>query len=96
LSRKRKAKQRLEQSRARGLLKEQLKLAETEAALLKREQAIATQQYEDAMIAMYRDADLERRALLEDEYQKVAGSSLKRAHESRIIAALAKSVARRL
>ena len=48
------------------------------------------------MIALYRDADATQRAVLEVEYQKVAGSSLKRAFEARIIASLAKSAARRL
>jgi hypothetical protein len=40
------------------------------------------------MIVMYWDADAIQRAALEVEYKKVAGSSLKRAHEVRIIAAL--------
>jgi hypothetical protein len=88
LSRKRKAKQRLEQSRKKALLKTELRLAKTEATLLKRERAIAAQQYEDAMIAMYRDSNMIQRIALEAEYQKVAGSSLKRAREARIIAAL--------
>ena len=96
MSRKRKAKRRLEQSRKRGLLKQQLKLAKAEAALLARKMALAAQQYEDAMIAMYRDSNATQRAVLEVEYQKVAGSSLKRAFEARIIAALSKAVARRL
>ena len=96
MSRKRKAKQRLEQSRKKGILKAELRLNEVEAVLLKRERAIAAQQYEDAMIAMYRDSNATQRAVLEVEYQKVAGSSLKRAFEARIIASLAKSAARRL
>jgi hypothetical protein len=96
VSRKRKAKRRLEQSRERGLLKQQLKLAKAEAALLARELALATQQHQDAMIELYRDANVTQRAVLEVEYQKVAGSSLKRAFEARIIASLAKSAARRL
>jgi hypothetical protein len=96
VSRKRKAKRRLEQSRGRGLLKQQRKLAKAEAALLARELALATQQHQDAMIELYRDANVTQRAVLEVEYQKVAGSSLKRAFEARIIASLAKSAARRL
>ena len=78
MSRKRKAKRRLEQSRKKGILKAELRLNEVEVALLAREQAIAAQQYEDAMIAMYRDSNATQRAVLEVEYQKVAGSSLKR------------------
>jgi hypothetical protein len=96
VSRKQKAKRRLEQSRERGFLKDKIRLAEAEAALLKREQAVAAGQYEDAMIAMYRDATATQRAVLEAEYQKVAGSSLKRADEVRIIASLTRSAARRL
>ena len=70
MSRKRKAKQRLEQSRKKGILKAELRLNEVEAVLLKRERAIAAQQYEDAMIAMYRDSNATQRAVLEVEYQK--------------------------
>ena len=62
MSRKRKAKRRLEQSRERGLLKQQLKLAKAEAALLARKLALATQQYEDAMIVSGRERDTAGRA----------------------------------
>jgi hypothetical protein len=88
LSRKRKAKRRLEQSRQRGLLKKKIQLAETKAALLARERAIVAQQYEDSMIVLYRDADAAQRIALEAEYQKVAESNLKRVYEARIIAGL--------
>jgi hypothetical protein len=88
LSRKRKAKRRLEQSRKKALLKTELRLVETEAALLKRERAIEAGRYEDSMIQLYRDANATQRVALEAEYQKVAGSGLKQAHEARIVAAL--------
>jgi hypothetical protein len=95
VGRKRKAKRRLEQSRKRGTLKLKLKLAERERALAEKESELARAQYENAMIQMWRDAEPEQRAALEEPYQKTAGKSLRAVHEARIIAALQKSVARR-
>lgn len=88
MSRKRKAKRRLEQSREKGDLKARIRLNEEKLVLVETRLSLAAQQYEDVMIAMYRDADPEHRALLEAEYTKVAGSSLKSVFEVRIIAAL--------
>jgi hypothetical protein len=88
LSRKLKARQRLEQSREKGDLKARIRLNEEKLVLAEARLSLAAQQYEDTMIFMYKDADPEHRALLEAEYKKVAGSSLKSVLEARIIAAL--------
>jgi hypothetical protein len=88
MSRKHKAKHRLEQSRKEGTLKAELRLAEAEAALLIRERAIVAQQYEDGMIAMYRDADATQRDELERVYKEATKNSLRTVHEAHIIASL--------
>jgi hypothetical protein len=92
----RKAKRTLEQSRKKGAIKGRIKLSREKIALAEARLSMAVQQYEDSMITLYRDADTAQRAALEAEYQKVAGNSLKLVFESRIIASLQKSAARRL
>jgi hypothetical protein len=77
MSRKCKARQRLEQSRKNGGLKTRIRLNEERLVLAEARLSLAARQYEDAMIFMYKDADPEHRALLEAERNKVAGSSLK-------------------
>ena len=90
MSRKRKARQRLEQSRKREALAERVRLNEKRLTLVETHLVMASQRYEDSMIALYRDADDQQRAALEIEYQKSAGVSLQALYKSRIIAALSK------
>jgi hypothetical protein len=88
MSRKRKARKRLEQSRKREALVERVRLNEKRLSLAEARLALASQRYEDSMVALYRDADAGQRAALEAAYQNVAGASLKAVHEARIIMAL--------
>ena len=96
MSHKRKARQVLEQSRKKGAIEGQIKLSQEKIALAKERLSMAAEKYEDSMIVLYRDADTGQRVTLEAEYQRTAKSSLKCAYEARIIAALSKTVARRL
>jgi hypothetical protein len=88
MSRKHKARVRLEQSRKKGMLKGRLALNGAWLSLVEAQLSLASQRYEDSMTILYRDADAAQRVALEKEYQKVAGSSLKSVFESRILAAL--------
>ena len=88
MSRKRKAKRQLEQSRKRGLLKAELRLNQAEQDLVRREIQFHAKCYEDAMIEMYRTADPAQRKALEAEYEKVVGTDLKAVQEVSIIASL--------
>jgi hypothetical protein len=90
MSRKRKARGRLEKSRKREFLVERTQLNKKRLALAEAHLAMASQRYEDSMIALYRDADDQQRVALEIEYQKSAGASLQALYKSRIIAALSK------
>jgi hypothetical protein len=88
MSRKRKARRTLEQSRKKGKLEARIKLSQEQLALSEERLSLTTQQYEDSMIVLYRDANAAQRSVLEAEYQKVAGVDLKLVFESRIIASL--------
>jgi hypothetical protein len=96
MSRKRKAKKRLQQSRKRGDLNQRLKINVERQAIRAERLELARARYEDAMLELWRDADPEQRIALEEIYQRSAGCSLQAVYEGRIIAALQKSAARRL
>jgi hypothetical protein len=86
----------LEQSRKRGDLKGRLKLNAERQAIAGERLELAKASYADAMIELWRDANQEQRAALEEIYQRTAGCSLQDVHERHIIAALQKSAVRRL
>jgi hypothetical protein len=96
VSRKRKAKRRLEQSRKREDLKQRLKLGAKRQAIAAERLELARKAYENAMIELWCDANQEQRSALEEIYQKTTGGSLRTIYEQRIVAALQKSAARRL
>jgi hypothetical protein len=88
MSRKRKARRTLERSRKKGAFEGRIKFSQEQLSLSEARLSLAAEKYEDSMIVLYRDANTAQRVVLEAEYQKVVGCSLKSVFESRIIAAL--------